>query len=148
MVPFSFLLSAAVLDDMGVQYWADFGTLLGMYREVSEQRSHDPINILAHLIRRSGKTHQKGSALSPAKATVSRRKARVCQQLCASPAVLQPVGQGNSRALKNKGCTAAVTRSGPDTHQQLQRRSCLAACSESPHCLCHAQHLNSQPLFT
>jgi hypothetical protein len=30
---------AAVLDDLGVEYWADFGTLLGMYREVRGSRA-------------------------------------------------------------------------------------------------------------
>jgi hypothetical protein len=34
------VLLPAVLDDLGVQYWADFGTLLGMYREVSWQLAY------------------------------------------------------------------------------------------------------------
>lgn len=32
----AFFAVPAVLDDLGVQYFADFGTLLGMYREVSQ----------------------------------------------------------------------------------------------------------------
>lgn len=31
----AFLTVPAVLEDLGVQYFADFGTLLGIYREVS-----------------------------------------------------------------------------------------------------------------
>lgn len=31
---FCFVHCSAVLDDLGVEYFADFGTLLGMYREV------------------------------------------------------------------------------------------------------------------
>jgi hypothetical protein len=34
-IPAAAAAAAAVLDAMGVRYFADFGTLLGMYREVS-----------------------------------------------------------------------------------------------------------------
>jgi hypothetical protein len=49
-------LRCAVLDDLGVQYWADFGTLLGMYREVRQSNVDECVSISVCVRGRTGGT--------------------------------------------------------------------------------------------